>query len=140
MTDYQVKLIQQTWQQILPETEKVAQSFYQLLFNQQPGLVQLFPNDFKLQVKKMADTIEAIVTYLDRLDVLLPQVQLLGIRHAYYQVKLEHYAMVKQVMLEAMKQHLNDQWSDEVAIAWEKAYDLLADAMYQAQLNAQLKS
>jgi nitric oxide dioxygenase len=139
MTDYQVKLIQRSWQQILPESNKVAKTFYQLLFAQHPELVHLFPSNFELQVKKMADTIEAIVSYLDRLDVLLPQVQLLGVRHAYYQVKLEHYAIVKQAMLQAMKQHLQDQWSDEMANAWEKAYDLLADAMYQAQVNALLK-
>jgi hemoglobin-like flavoprotein len=133
MTNDQVILIQRTWQQMMPASEDIARTFYQLLFNQHPELARLFPADFQLQVDKMAATIETIVSSLDRLDLLLPQVQLMGIRHAYYRVKLEHYAPVREAMLEAFKQHLKDQWTDELATAWEQAYDLLAHTMQEAQ-------
>jgi hemoglobin-like flavoprotein len=135
VTDLQVKLIQLGWQQVLPEVEAVATTFYDQLFRLQPPLRRLFPTDFQQQVDKMAATIETIVTSLDRLDLLLPQVQLLGVRHAYYRVEPEHYALVAQALLSALAEHLGEHWSTGMAEAWKEAYWLLAETMQEAQAS-----
>mgnify|MGYP001797624860 CR=1 FL=1 len=137
MTDLQIQLIQLAWEQAQPQTDSLAETFYEHLFSQSPGLRHLFPKRFDYQLNKFGNTLSHIVHSLRRLDVLLPQIQLLGARHAHYAVESGHYELVKHSMIYALSTHLEDHWSPGMAEAWEAAYQLMADVMIEAQASVQ---
>lgn len=137
MTDIQIQLIQLAWEQVQPQTDEVARTFYGHLFAQAPALQQLFPRHFQYQLNKLGDTLSSIVNDLGRMDRLVPQIQLLGMRHAYYNVQLGHYGLMKNSLMYALATHLGDHWSQGMAEAWETAYQFVADVMIETQVGVQ---
>jgi nitric oxide dioxygenase len=76
------------------------------------------------------------VNGLDRLDQIVPAVQQLGIRHAGYGVKEEHYAAVAAALLWTLEEGLGADFTPEVKDAWTAAYTVLATTMQQAAATA----
>ena len=132
MTDNQIQLIQNNWKILLPDTHAIADAFYSYLFHHYPELKALFPVDSNSQVTKLGEMLEYIVLHLDRLDLLLPQIQLMGIRHQRYQVESAHYAPVGEALIFALEEHLKEEWTQELGDAWLAAYELIAEVMLDA--------
>ena len=53
MTPQQVDLVKTTWAKVEPIAEQAAELFYGKLFELDPALKTLFPNDMKEQGKKL---------------------------------------------------------------------------------------
>jgi len=54
-------------------------------------------------------------------------------KHVETQVKPEHYPMVGASLLQALKDVLGDNASDEIIQAWEEAYFFLADILMRRE-------
>ena len=132
MTDNQIQLIQNNWKILLPDVHAIADAFYDHLFNRFPEIKALFPGEPHLQVEKLGDMLEYIVLHLDRLDILLPQIQLMGIRHQRYRVESAHYVPVGEALIFALEKHLQEDWTPALRDAWLAAYQLMAEVMLGA--------
>lgn len=132
MTPKQVGLIKVTWDKVYPIADKAAELFYGKLFELDPSLKPLFKGDMEEQGKKLMMMINTVVVGLENLDELVPAVQDLGIRHAGYGVKDEHYDTVAAALLWTLGQGLGDDFTDEVKDAWTEAYVVLATTMKDA--------
>jgi hemoglobin-like flavoprotein len=74
--------------------------------------------------------IGAAVERLDRPDDLLPAVEELGRRHVGYGVRVGHYAVVGEALLDALGEVLGAAaFTAEAEDAWRAAYGLLATTM-----------
>ena len=60
----------------------------------------------------------------------------LGARHADYGVKAHHYELVREALLDALADVLDDTWDSQARDAWGKAYDLVAETMMQGGAGA----
>ncbi|MEM6378192.1 MAG: globin domain-containing protein [Bacteroidota bacterium] len=129
MTDSQIQLIQKNWAILKPDTTAIADTFYQLLFQNYPAIKALFPVEHHLQVNKLGEMLEYIVHHLDRLDILMPQIQLMGIRHQRYLVQSAHYPPVGMALIGALQEHSQEHWTTALEEAWIAAYQLLAEIM-----------
>ena len=132
MTPKQIGLIKVTWDKVFPIADKAAELFYGKLFELDPELKPLFSGDMTEQGKKLMSTINLVVEGLENLEELVPAVQDLGIRHAGYGVKDEHYDTVAEALLWTLGQGLGDDFTDEVKEAWTEAYVILATTMKEA--------
>jgi hemoglobin-like flavoprotein len=74
----------------------------------------------------------SLVRGLGRLDQIVPAVRNLGVRHAGYGVRDEHYDIVVAALLWTLEQGLGEKFTAEVADAWTEAYGLLATTMRDA--------
>lgn len=84
----QKKLVQETWEKVVPIAETAAELFYGRLFEIDPELKPLFKNaDMKEQKMKLLQMLGMAVKGLDNLDQLVPAVENLGRRHVGYGVK-----------------------------------------------------
>ena len=99
MTPDQIQLVQQSFEKVLPIKEAAAEMFYNQLFALDPDLRDLFPPDMTEQRRKLMAMLATAVGGLSRLDEIVPAVRALGLRHAGYAVRPDHYATVGEVVL-----------------------------------------
>ena len=136
MTSREITLIQESFRQVLPGLDSAATLFYARLFELDPSLRPMFRGDMKEQGRKLMQMLALAVTSLSQLDKLVPAVRAMGARHAGYGVREEHYATVGAALLWTLEKGLGPSFTDEVRVAWTKAYTLLADTMKDAARTA----
>lgn len=136
MTPTEKELVQSSWAQVEPIADTSADLFYGRLFEVDPALKPLFPEDMAEQKKKLMTTIGVAVRGLDDLGKLVPVLEQLGARHVNYGVKDEHYATVGGALLWTLKQGLGAAFTDEVKAAWTTVYGIVADTMQAGAASA----
>ncbi|MBS7669766.1 globin domain-containing protein [Croceicoccus gelatinilyticus] len=85
------------------------------------------------QPKRLAGAILAYAKNIDKLEVLGPAVQRMVARHVETGVQAEHYPLVAEALLPAIRDVLGDAATDEVLGAWGEAYWMLADILIAAE-------
>jgi hemoglobin-like flavoprotein len=135
----QKRLVRETWKQVMPIADTIADLFYRRLFQIDPATRELFQaTDMFAQRKKLLQTLGFAISGLDNLDVLLSTVEELGRRHARYGVTDKHYDYVGTALLWTLEQGLGRAWTPEVEEAWAEAYGLLSAVMRGAAEHARI--
>jgi hemoglobin-like flavoprotein len=129
MTPDQIVLVQDSFEQLLPAADALADTFYTQLFNAAPQLRELFPADLTEQRRKFLTSLQAVVDALWRPSDLLVPLGELGARHVGYGVRPEHYVALGEALIEALRRELGSGFSPELEAAWLEAYSLVAVAM-----------
>ena len=129
MTNEQIKLVQDSFQQVAPIAETAAQLFYARLFELDPKLELLFKGNLTEQGHKLMQMLGLAVASLDRLEELLPVVQSLGARHVSYGVRDKDYDTVGKALIWTLRKGLGEAFTPEVEAAWSNVYATLASAM-----------
>jgi len=89
------------------------------------------------QPRRLANAILAYAKNIDRLENLGPAVERMVARHVETGVKAEHYPLVAEALLPAIREVLGtDVATDEVLAAWGEAYWMLADILIAAEARA----
>jgi len=81
------------------------------------------------QPKRLAGAILAYAQNIDKLEALTAPVMCMAARHVETGVKAEHYPLVANALLPAIRDVLGDAATDEVLGAWGEAYWALADIL-----------
>ena len=132
MTPTQVKLVQESFEKVVPIADKAADIFYTKLFELDPTLKTMFKTDLAEQGKKLMTMLGTAVGGLNHLDKIVPAVQELGKRHVDYGVKPDHYNTVATALLYTLETGLGSAWTPEVKEAWIAVYVLLSQTMKDA--------
>ena len=89
------------------------------------------------QPRRLAAAILAYARNIDKLGNLGTAVQRMVARHVETGVKAEHYPIVAEALLPAIREVLGaDVATDEVLAAWGEAYWMLADILIAAEAQA----
>jgi hemoglobin-like flavoprotein len=136
MNARQIELVQSSWQDVPYTLEETAARFYTKLFELDPSLERLFRGDMKEQGRKSMAMLSYLVASLGRLEEIVPAVRSLGVRHAGYGVRDEHYGTVGAALLSTLEKALGAGFTADVRTAWMAALDTLASTM-QAAAKAQ---
>lgn len=129
MTPAEITLVKESFRKVLPIADQAAALFYTRLFELDPTLRALFHGDMVEQGRKLMHMLGMAVAGLDRLDQLVPAVRQLGLRHAGYQVRDEHYETVGEALLWTLGRGLGAAFTAETQAAWAKTYWTLAETM-----------
>ena len=136
LTSTQIGLVQRSFAIIAPIADDAAALFYQRLFELDPSLRRMFPEDMTGQRKKLMQMLTAAVKGLDRVDQLVPVLQDLGRRHVAYGVTDAHYDTVGAALMWTLKMGLGKGFTPETKGAWAMVYGLLATTMRDAARQA----
>jgi len=124
------RLVQETWEAIARNHDRIAIAFYDRLFEIDPGAHTLFAKtNMPAQRMKFVDMLGEIVRNLDLPRALIPTVSALGKRHVGYGVRDADYDRVREALFAAIAGELGAEFTDEVRDAWEEAYALTAAVM-----------
>ncbi len=132
MTARQVAIVQSTFRIVQAMGTTAAELFYKRLFEIDPAVSVLFEGDMKLQGHRFLQVLAVSVGGLSSMSTLVPIVQQLGVRHATYGVRAEHYDSVREALLWTLALILQDGYTAEVRAAWATAYAMLAGVMTEA--------
>jgi hemoglobin-like flavoprotein len=136
MTTRQIELIRHSWSKVLPIATEAGQLFYAKLFEAAPGVRHLFKPDISGQANKLMQVLGYIVSKLDSMEELVPEIKKLGARHNQYGAQPMHFELVGQCLFATLKDGLGADWNPEVRDAWVTAYNFMRNVMIVAQDEA----
>lgn len=129
MNSHEISLVKSSFKKVAPIADQAAAIFYARLFELDPSLRALFHGDMADQGRKLMQMIGLAVNGLDRPETLAPAVRQLGMRHANYHVRDEHYDTVGEALLWTLGKGLGADFTTEMQAAWARTYWLLAETM-----------
>jgi len=131
-----IMLVQSSWEEVEAMSSKMGDLFYRRVFELDPSIRPLFPEDPHEQGQLIMSMFGGAVEMLFHLDTLEPSVRDLGRRHNAYGTEPEHYETFKKALLWTLERVLGNAYTPEVQDAWIAVYDYLAKTMIEAQLEA----
>lgn len=124
-----VELLQESFGKAEPIATTVADLFYERLFALLPESRAMFPDDLRLQKRKLIGALRFVVHNLRTPPTLRLVLEDLGRRHDAYGVTARHYEVAGVALLHALEQGLGGAWNERLERAWTKAYLLVVDTM-----------
>ncbi len=116
MTPDQVKLVQDSFANVVPISEQAAVLFYDRLFEVAPMVKAMFPDDMTERRRKLMAMLAAVVKGLGHLESVFPAASALAKRHVSYGAKAEHYPVVGAALLWTLEKGLGDGWTPDVGM------------------------
>ncbi|KGR90022.1 dihydropteridine reductase [Ureibacillus massiliensis 4400831 = CIP 108448 = CCUG 49529] len=108
----------------------ITKTFYSNMLNAHPELLNYFnrANQQKgRQQTALANTVLAAAKYIDNLEPIVPVVMQIAHKHRGLGILPEHYPIVGENLLRAIKEVLGDAATDEIIDAWANAYGVIAE-------------
>lgn len=108
----------------------ITTNFYQKLFTNHPELLNIFNHTNQSQGRQqaaLANMVYQAAKHIDQLEAVLPAVIQVAHKHRSLGIKPEHYPIVGENLLAAIKDVLGDAATDEIIDAWADAYGVIAD-------------
>lgn len=109
---------------------EITTVFYRNMLGEHTELLNIFNriNQKKgAQPTALATTVLAAAKHIDDLSPLLGHVKQIGHKHRALQIKPEHYPIVGEYLLKAIKEVLGDAATPEIITAWGEAYQEIAN-------------
>lgn len=136
MLQHQKEIVQATVPVLQQYGETITTEFYRTLFEENPSLFDVFnpANQHNGgQARSLAASILAYAAHIDRLDQLGGMVNRITHKHASLEVQPEHYPIVGDHLLRAIRTVLGEAATPAVIDAWGAAYGQLAEIMTGAE-------
>lgn len=131
LSEKTIEIIKSTAPVLEKHGKDITTRFYQLLFNNHPELLNIFNHANQRQGKQqtaLANAVYAAAVNIDNLGAIIPVVKQIGQKHRALGVLPEHYPIVGENLLAAIKDVLGNAATDEIIEAWAEAYGIIADA------------
>ena len=126
---------------IAPRGDELMDAFYAGLFTAAPAVEPLFAGvDLQRQKTMLLGTLVLLRKSLRNLDAILPKLRELGARHVAYGALPEHYPVVGEVLIAAMKTVAGPAWTPEYEQAWSEAFGVVAAVMVEGAESASLEA
>lgn len=114
----------------------ITKTFYHNLFKDNPTLLNIFNHTNQQkgrQPNALANTVYAAAVHIDNLEAIVPAVMKIAHKHVSLGVLPEHYPIVGQYLLAAIKEVLGDAATEEILNAWGEAYGIIADVFISVE-------
>ncbi|MEG0259410.1 MAG: NO-inducible flavohemoprotein [Lysinibacillus sp.] len=114
----------------------ITKTFYKNMFQKHPELLNIFNHTNQEQGRQqtaLANTVYAAAVHIENLGAILPAVMLIAHKHRSLGILPEHYPIVGENLLGAIKEVLGDAATDDIINAWAEAYGVIADIFIQAE-------
>jgi len=110
--------------------------FYKNMFESHPELMNLFNMGNQAngtQQQSLAAAVFAYAANIDNTEALKPVIERIVHKHVSVGIRPEHYPIVGNHLIGAIKGVLGDAATPELIAAWQEAYGLLADALISTE-------
>ncbi|MEG4519741.1 MULTISPECIES: AAA family ATPase [unclassified Microcoleus] len=125
-----IELLERTLALVKPQSDEFVSNFYEILFESSSQIKTLFLNtNMRQQKEKIWQSLEIIIENLRKPKLINVFAKGLGATHAKYGVVVEHYPVVANALIQALKAQMGLEWTPETEKAWVEAYTIIASAM-----------
>lgn len=126
-----IRIVQSTAPVLKEHSKEIGRRFYQLLFSKAPDLYNIFNQTNQkrgIQQEALGYAVYAAGEHITNLEAIKPVIERISQKHRAIGIEAEHYPVVGETLLQAVKDVLGDTATDEIIEAWGKAYGYIADA------------
>lgn len=109
--------------------EQLASSFYARLFSQYPAVRPMFRHEPHVQERKLMESLDAVMAFLDKPDDQVPYLGQMGARHQAYGATPAHYEIVSNLLADSMIEVLGGRGRASARQDWYDAFRLISDQM-----------
>ena len=125
-----IELLERSVALIKPQADEFVSNFYEILFNESAQIKSLFRNTkMEQQKEKLWQSLEIIIENLRKPKLINVFAKGLGATHAKYGVLVEHYPILANALIQALKAQMGLEWTPETEKAWVDAYKIIQSAM-----------
>ncbi|MEG4419199.1 AAA family ATPase [Microcoleus sp. LAD1_D5] len=125
-----IDLLERSLALIKPHSDEFVSNFYEILFKDSSQIKSLFMNTkMAHQKEKLWQSLEIIIENLRKPKLINVLAKGLGATHAKYGVSVEHYPVVANALIQALKAQMGLEWTPETEKAWVEAYKIIQSAM-----------
>lgn len=131
LSEKTIEIIKSTVPVLEKHGKDITSHFYQRMFSNHPELLNIFNHANQRQGRQqtaLANAVYAAAANIDNLGAIIPVVKQIGQKHRALGILPEHYPIVGENLLGAIKEVLGDAATDEIIDAWAEAYGVIADA------------
>jgi len=132
MDEDKIRLVQRSFERLIPISANFAAQFYKKLFELSPEARLLFKGDMKMQEQKIMASMMMLVLGLDNLEGMLSSLKSLGRRHVGYGVKPKYYPIVEKALISTMENILGDSFTTQHKEAWQEIYAIISKIMIES--------
>ncbi|MEG4348143.1 AAA family ATPase [Microcoleus sp. LAD1_D3] len=125
-----IDLLERILALIKPHSDEFVSNFYEILFKDSSQIKSLFMNTkMAHQKEKLWQSLEIIIENLRKPKLINVLAKGLGATHAKYGVSVEHYPVVANALIQALKAQMGLEWTPATEKAWVEAYKIIQSAM-----------
>lgn len=135
----QVHAIRTSFEAVKPRATELIDTFYATLFREAPQVRPMFPDDMTAQKKHLLGAVSLVATKADDLASVESALLDMGERHVGYGAQPEHYPVVRDVMLSALRTIAGELWTPEFEDAWTTALNTVAGVMLEGAARVDKK-
>lgn len=131
-----LEIVKSTLPVVKEHGEAITKRFYQRLFEHHPELKNIFNMTHQItghQPKALADAVYAAAANIEDMSPIMSALERIGQKHRSLNIKPEHYPIVGENLLGAIKEILGDAATDEIMNAWADAYDVISDVFIRME-------
>lgn len=131
-----LEVIKATLPVVKEHGEAITKHFYKRMFANHPELKNIFNMAHQVtghQPKALADAVYGAAANIEDFSQIMPVLERIGQKHRSLQIKPEHYPIVGENLLGAIKEVLGDAATDEIMDAWADAYGVIADVFIRME-------
>ncbi len=138
MDEQTIKLLQESFAEVMGMRAEAAALFYERLFAIDPALRPLFGEaDMRSQEMKLMAALALVVGKLRQLGEVIPVLETLAVKHVAYGVEERHYATVGQALIQTLSLAFGARFTPELRNAWLTAYGAISGVMIAAANKAE---
>lgn len=131
VTARQKLLVRNSWELMRPMALHVADVFHDRLFELDPSLEEVFPEDVDVQRRRFTMAVAAAVSGLDDVEAMRSLLQDLGRRNLSQGIRPSHYVTLGKALLWTFEQTLAEAFTPPVKDAWAALHAFVSAAMLQ---------
>ena len=124
-----IQRLRSSYAEVREHDLRFAEIFYESLFRAAPHLRPLFRSSPQDQAAKLVASLDMVVENLARPDANAAMLAALGRRHTDYGARPEHYAVVTELLVDAMARVLGPSADAGVLAEWRVAIGLVSRQM-----------
>lgn len=127
-----VSRLKAAYAQVRTADPSLAEIFYAKLFSAAPQLRPMFRDSAAAQAKKLTDALDFVVLNLEHPTTNAVMIADMGVRHAGYGAKPEHYDLVIDLLITSMREALGPGADPRALDDWRMSLRLIANQMIAA--------
>ncbi|WP_444962264.1 globin domain-containing protein [Nocardiopsis sp. M1B1] len=132
-----IEAVRQSCSALPPGSTRLADRFYQNLFEMAPAVRDMFPANMQTQKERMAFALLEVVRYLDEPEEVAGYLRRLGAQHKRdMDIKPEHYPFVGRALVRAVSE-VSPTWSSSMSSAWIVVYEWITANMLAGAREAE---
>ncbi|MFF3195814.1 globin domain-containing protein [Streptomyces misionensis] len=133
---FNATLIAGSFAVVEPHGTKITKYFYEHLFDNNPGVRDLFARHMEDQEDRLWNALGGLVANLEDTEVVVRILRSLGARHVGYGALPEHFPAVGASLLATLRHFAGEAWTPQIEESWTALYGVITATMSEAMTEA----